>query len=121
MAPPLLYHLPAASNRLTAPPEALGKEPWRANRVSADATKACKRRMNRDGIKITSKIDRKTASARSLTKKTLHGVKELLRRLGLQQRLSSYGRVILSYALRASHIVTGCLGTFSPSPLPSFR
>jgi hypothetical protein len=32
--------------------------------------------MNRDGIKMAWKIDRKTASARSLQKKTLHGVKD---------------------------------------------
>lgn len=75
--------------------------------------------MNRDGIKIAWKIDCKTASARSLQKKPFTGSKtgwRAAKRLGFQQRLSFYGRVILSYALRASHIVTGCFGTvFAPA------
>jgi len=76
--------------------------------------------MNRDGIKIAWKIDRKTASPRSVTKrKPFTGSKtgwRAAKRLGFQQRLSFYGRVILSYALRAGHIVTGCFGTvFAPA------
>ena len=79
--------------------------------------------MNRDGIKIALKIDRKTASARSVTKKKFNGSKtgwRAAKRLGFQQRLSFYGRVILSYALRARHIVTGCFGTIFAPALTQF-
>jgi len=86
--------------------------------------KAWKRRMNRDGIKIAWKIDRKAASARSVPKENhFTGSKtgwRAAKRLGFRRRLSFYGRVILSYALRARHIVTGCFGTIFAPALTQF-
>ena len=81
--------------------------------------KAWERRMNRDGIKIAWKIDRKAASARSVTKENPSRGKDRVascKAAGIPTTLSFYGRAILSYALRASHIVTGCFGTvFAPA------
>lgn len=75
--------------------------------------------MNRDGIKIAWKIDRKTASARSLQKKTLHGVKDRVascKAAGIPAAVELLWSCYFILRSAASHIVTGCFGTvFAPA------
>ena len=75
--------------------------------------------MNRECIKMPGRSIAKPPPQGRYKRKPFTGSKtgwRAAKRLGFQQRLSFYGRVILSSALRASHIVTGCFGTvFAPA------